>query len=169
MEHDYEKFPELSNSQLEEFGFMSPHKQITEDFEAEVTKVHDGDTITLRSNFRDFKFPLRLLNIDAPELNEGGDIARDWLKNQIEGKKVQIIIDKNQRVGKYGRLLGKVMYRGLDMGEAMLMMNLAVEFGKKNEGKPPKLDKLFSLKQWFWANECPQSACLIQATQVTYQ
>ena len=55
-EHDYKNFPELSNRQIEEFGFSSPHKQYTEDFDAFVVRVHDGDTITLRTPERDFTF-----------------------------------------------------------------------------------------------------------------
>ena len=72
-EHDDKAFPELTNKQLEEFGFSSPHEQITRDFFAVVVKVVDGDTVTLRAEFRDFNFPLRLLDIDAPEMNEGGE------------------------------------------------------------------------------------------------
>ncbi len=147
-EHNYKEFPELSNKQLEEFGFTSPHKQITEDFDAEVIRVHDGDTITLRTDFRDFDFPLRFLGIDSPELNEGGEESRDWLKGQIEGEIVQIKINKNNRVGKYGRLLGKVISRGMDMAELELIMGLAVPFGKKEENKLPKIGKMFNIKQW---------------------
>jgi len=149
MAHDYKKFPELTNTQIDEFGFTSPHKQIIEDFEAEVIKVTDGDTISLRTSFRDFDFPLRLLDIDAPEMNAGGEIAREWLKEQIEGNKVQIKINRFNRVGKYGRLLGKVISRGLDMGEMLLSMGLAFRFGKKLEAEIPTLDKTFRLNQWF--------------------
>ena len=147
-EHDYQNYPELTNSQINDFGFNSPHKQITEDFEAEVVKVHDGDTITLRTDFRDFDFPLRLLDIDSPEMNDGGEESRDWLKGQILGDIVQIIIDPNNRVGKYGRLLGKVISRGLDIGEAEVRLGYAQPFGKKNEGKIPSLGKVFSMQQW---------------------
>ena len=52
-EHDYKAFPELSNTQMQELQFTSPHVQITEDFTAIVVKVHDGDTITLQTDFRD--------------------------------------------------------------------------------------------------------------------
>ena len=147
--HDYKKFPELTNAQLEEFGFSSPFPQITEDFRASVVKVRDGDTITLRAPFRNFDFPLRLLDIDAPEMNAGGEIARDWLIGQIEGNNVEIKINRKNRVGKYGRLLGKVISRGLDMGEAEISLGYAVPFGKKNEGYIPKEDKVFALRQWF--------------------
>ena len=147
-EHDYEKFPELTNAQIDEYGFQSPHEQITEDFRAVVVRVHDGDTITLATDFRDFAFPLRFVDIDAPEMSEGGEEARDWLREQILNEEVQIKINKNNRVGKYGRLLGKVISRGIDMGEAELRLGLAKPFGKKKEGEPQNLDKLFSIIQW---------------------
>ncbi len=143
LEHDYSRYPELTNTQLEEIGFTSPHPQYTQDFEAVVEKVTDGDTITLSTSDRDFLFPLRLLDIDAPEMNDGGEVAKDWLEGQILGQKVTIHIDRNQRVGKYGRLLGKVIFAGMDMGQSMLSMGLVSEFGKKNEANPEPLDKVF--------------------------
>jgi len=136
-DHDYKNFPELTNVQLQELQFTSPHKQITENFEATVVKVHDGDTITLKTNFRDFDFPLRLLNIDSKEIGEGGEEAREWLKSKILGKEITVSIDSNNRVGKYGRLLGNVLFQGLDIGEEELHLGLAVPFGTKNEGKIP--------------------------------
>jgi len=145
-DHDYKKFPELTNKQLQEFGFSSPFPQIEEDFEAFVVKVHDGDTITLRVGFRDFDFPLRFLGIDAPELNEGGDLARDWLKNRILNSVVQIKIDKFNRVGKYGRLLGEVISGGLSVGEEMMHLGLVSEFGKKDEGAIPDINKDLRIK-----------------------
>lgn len=148
-EHDWIKYPELSNNELNNFGVLSPHPQITEDFTATVKKVHDGDTISLATSFRDFVFPLRFLDIDSPELNAGGQESRDWLKNKILNEEVQIQIDPNNRVGKYGRLLGRVFYRGLDLGQEELYLGLALRFGTKEEGKIPLMDKIFSLKQWF--------------------
>ncbi len=148
-EHDYKKFPELTNKQIEEFGFTSPHKQIEEDFEAEVVKVHDGDTITLFTTFRDFEFPLRLLDIDAPEMNAGGSVARDWLRGRILGQLVNILIRTKNRVDKYGRLLGSVFYKGIDVGEEELRLGLATTFENRRQDELPNLDKMFSIKQWF--------------------
>ena len=147
-EHDYIEFPELTNRQIEEFGFTSPNKQITEDFEAEVVKVHDGDTITLRTDFRDFRFPLRFFGIDAPEMNEGGEEARDWLRGVILGEVVQILINVRNRVDKYGRLLGRVVHVGFDVGDEMLRMGMVTTFENRREGELPNLEKMFSLKQW---------------------
>ena len=92
-EHNYNDFPELTNSQLETLRFSSPHVQIVDDFFATVVKVHDGDTVTLRAEFRDFDFPLRLLGIDAPELSEGGQAAGDWLRDKLIDRNILIIID----------------------------------------------------------------------------
>jgi len=143
-DHDYVKYPELTNTELQYFQFSTPHQQITEDFLATVVKVHDGDTITLKTAFRDFDFPLRLLDIDAPELNqEGGKEAGEWLRNQILNQEVQILIDKFNRVGKYGRLLGQVMYGGLNMNEAIVRAGYAAPFTQRNEGKIPDASKIF--------------------------
>lgn len=147
--HDFKKYPELSNKELQQLQFASPHKQITEDFTADVVKVHDGDTITLRVEWRDFDFPLRLLGIDAPEMNAGGEEARDWLKGQILGNEVDIVIDANNRVDKYGRLLGHVFYGGLDMSQQLLFLGLATTFDQRREDQLPSLSKQFATKQWF--------------------
>ena len=148
VEHDFNKYPELTNRQIENMGFQSPHKQITEDFMAEVVKVHDGDTITLRTSFRDFDFPLRFLDIDAKELNEGGEEARAWLKNRIEGENIEVRINRKNRVDKYGRLLGKVFHGGQDVGEEELRLMLATPFTKRREFQLPNMDKELSIKKW---------------------
>lgn len=142
--HDYEAYPELTNSQLQVLQFSSPHVQITEDFDALVVKVMDGDTVSLQVSFRDFSFPLRLLDIDAPEMNSGGEVAKEWLKNKVEGQQVKVLMDLKNRVGKYGRLLGKVFFNGLDVGQEEIFLGLAVPFGKTAEGSIPNINKLFA-------------------------
>lgn len=147
-EHDFIKYPELSRAQLEEMQFQSPHPQITEDFDATVVKVHDGDTITLRTNFRDFDFPLRFLDIDAPEMNAGGEIARDWLRARLLDEAVKILINPKNRVDKYGRLLGRVFHGGMDVGEEEIRLGLATPFGRRREGELPNMDKELSIRKW---------------------
>ena len=142
-EHDYKEYPELTNRQILEYGFSSPHVQYEEDYDAVVVKVHDGDTVTLKTPERDFTFPLRLLNVDAKELNEGGEEAKQWLKSRVLDREVRIIIDKNQRVGKYGRLLGRIMLGGMDVSEEMLHMGLVKEFEKRDEGIIPDIYKWY--------------------------
>lgn len=140
--HDFERYPELSNAQLEVLGLTSPHQQIINDFDAVCVEVVDGDTIRVSTDFRDFVFPVRLGNIDAPELSEGGDEAREWLATEIEGQEVRILMDQDNRVDKYGRLLGRVFHNGLDLGEAMLHLGLVFLFGTKNESLPPPIESI---------------------------
>jgi endonuclease YncB( thermonuclease family) len=130
MAHDFKKFPELTNNQMQFYYFDSPHKQIQEGFLAEVVKVSDGDTIRVETDFRNFDFPIRLNGIDAPELAEGGRRSAQWLKNQLLGKEVYIGIDRTNRVGKFGRLIGNVILGGQSMSEASLMFGYSVPFGQ---------------------------------------
>ena len=147
-DHDFKKFPELSNKQMEQFGFQSPHKQIKEDFQATVVRVHDGDTITLETDFRDFKFPLRFLDIDSKELGEGGEEAAEYVKRRLEGENVEIRINNKNRVDKYGRLLGHVFHSGSNVGNDELRLGLAVEFGRRQEAQLPNLTKELNMKKW---------------------
>jgi endonuclease YncB( thermonuclease family) len=136
MAHDFKKQPELLNSQMQIYYLQSPHKQITEDFSARVVEVHDGDTISLDWEQRDFVFPIRFANVAAPELNEdGGHEAQEWLENRLLGKTVDIKINPNNRVGKFGRLIGNIMQGGQDVGEEEIFHGLVTSFKAKNEGK----------------------------------
>jgi len=135
MAHDWKRFPELRSSEMADLYFESPHKQITENIMVEVVKVTDGDTIRVQWSERDFVFPVRFLNINAPEMSEGGSRARDWLKGQIEGEMVELQIDPKQRVGKYGRLLASIYYRGLDMGEQEVYLGISKPFDQRKEGE----------------------------------
>lgn len=135
--HDWIKYPELTNSQMKHLQYESPHPQIEDDFDAKVIRVVDGDTIILRTSFRDFEFPLRILDINAPEMNEGGGEAKRWLKKRIENQEVKIIIEPKQRVGKYGRLLGRILHSGSDIGNEMESLHLVTAFDAHDEGEIP--------------------------------
>ncbi len=148
MAHDFVNFPELRDDQLDFYYWESPHRQIFEDFSATCVKVHDGDTITLRWQERDFDFPLRFAEINANELSEGGEEARDFLKSLIENEEVDITIDRNNRVDKWGRLLGKVSHSGIDLGELLINEGHAQSFDQRNEGKIPNINKTLDLQQW---------------------
>ena len=141
--HDFVAFPELTNGQMNQFYFDSPHKQITEDFEGEVVKVHDGDTITMRTNFRDFDFQVRFVSTNAPELSEdGGERSRVWLDNIILNQIVTVRVDKKNRVGKFGRLLGNVEFGGMSINEASIINGMATPFDRRFEGEVEDLNKI---------------------------
>lgn len=135
MAHDFKRFPELTNNQMSLYYFDSPHQQITEDFDARVVKVVDGDTIRVETSFRNFDFPIRMSNLLAPELNEQGGVrSRDKLADIILGQDIEIIINKDNRVGKWGRLLGEVRHKGFDVAEEMKTGGFAVDLGQEQPG-----------------------------------
>ncbi len=125
MAHNWRRYPEVLFSSDE--WYESPHQQITEDFDALVTKVVDGDTIRVTTNFRDFDFPIRFLSINAPEMNEPrGKDVQQWLENKILGKSIRVEINVNNRVGKFGRLLGNVIFQGSNLNEELLFSGRAI-------------------------------------------
>lgn len=125
LEHDFKKHPELWTSQFSRFYHKSPHKQITRDFRATVVKVTDGDTIRVETSFRDFDFSVRFANTYAPELGEGGERAREHLEGRILGEDITVKIDPENRVGKWGRIIGTIIHRGLDINQDMKRRRLA--------------------------------------------
>lgn len=143
-EHDFNRYPELTNSQMQFFYFDSPHKQITEDFTARVEKVHDGDTIRVTTDFRDFSFPIRLSKLASPELNEeGGRESRNWLRKQIQGEEISVILSK-QRVEKWGRLLGDVIFMGDSMSDASIRTGHGVDWEQRNNKTYINLNKILA-------------------------
>ncbi len=131
---DFVKFPELRNSQFDLYYLQSPHKQIVEDFWADVVRIQDGDTITLRTSFRDFDFPLRLARIDAPELNEiRGEQSQKWLEGKLRGAFVLVKIDPANRVEKWGRLLGDVIHNGVSVSEESEILGHSVNFADRED------------------------------------
>jgi endonuclease YncB( thermonuclease family) len=135
MVHDFKKYPELRNSQMALYYFDSPHKQITESFWAKVKKVTDGDTVRLTWKERDFDFPLRISKIASPELDESnGEESKNWLERIILNEEVYIQIDKNKRVEKWGRLLGEIIHKGINMGDESIRQGFSVLFRNRKDG-----------------------------------
>jgi endonuclease YncB( thermonuclease family) len=131
MPHDFKKYPELTNNQMQFYYWDSPHKQIVEGFIAQVVKVTDGDTVRVKWDERDFDFPVRMINIDAPELGEGGRRSKQWLANRILGEEVYIVINDRLRVGKWGRILGEIIHQGININEESMMLGHSVPFGSE--------------------------------------
>ena len=152
MSHDFKRFPELTNSQLDLYYFSSPHRQITEDFTAKVVKVHDGDSITLQWKERDFNFPIRLINIQAPELKDelgspsgAGKSSQRWLEELVLNEMVSIQIDPVVRVDKWGRLLGYVVMGGMDVGEQSMHTGHSIPWEMREDiAGIPKLDEVLN-------------------------
>ena len=73
---------------------------------AQVTRVADGDTITVRN--RDGAIhKIRMHAIDSPELKQaGGEQARTWLIEQVMNRDVKIVVNNTDR---YQRQVAKVV------------------------------------------------------------
>jgi len=136
MGRDFKKFPELRNSEIDFYYWESPHKQIFEDFSGKCIKVIDGDTIRVTVNFRNFDFPIRMLDIDAAELGKpNSNTAKSHLERVILNKQIDVRMDIKNRVDKFGRLLGKIFSGGQDVGEEMLSLGLVSTFDRRREGE----------------------------------
>ena len=73
---------------------------------AQVTKVADGDTITVR-NRDGATHKIRMHAIDSPELKQaGGEQARNWLIEQVMNRDVKIVVNNTDR---YQRQVAKVV------------------------------------------------------------
>ena len=104
-------------------------------YRATVVSVYDGDTCTvdidlgLNTWVRGEK--LRLYRINAPELRgverPEGLKSRDFLREQIDGKKIIIQTIKDKK-GKFGRYLAEVWLPVAD-GEMININDLLVEKG----------------------------------------
>ena len=104
------------------------------DFDAEVIRVIDGDTIKVKDD-NNRKFKIRLLGIDAPELKQifGKESSR-YLNKIINGKLVTIVSKSNN--GKpytldfYKRILGKIYFDGTDINLLMVRKGFAWHYKK---------------------------------------
>ncbi|MGD8567519.1 MAG: thermonuclease family protein [Gammaproteobacteria bacterium] len=104
-------------------------------YRALVSYVYDGDTCTvdidlgLHAWVHDEK--IRLARINTPELRgderEQGIVARDFLRQQIEGKEIFIQTQKDDK-GKYGRYIGEIWLETLP-GEWVNVNDMLVEKG----------------------------------------
>ena len=124
-EHDWNKFPEVSLTSPH--LSKSPHKQIDENIIVEAVRVKDADTIEVKWSERNFLFSVRLINVYAPEKNTwDGRKGRDWLKRKLEGREIELIINKHNRVGKWGRLLAVVMFQGVNINQQLISEGIAI-------------------------------------------
>ena len=107
------------------------------EYDATVTKVYDGDTITVDFDLGLYvglrKQTIRLYGIDTPEVQgeerPDGLVSRDWLRDQILDKKVKIETRKDGK-GKFGRWLGIVKVKQengewLNLNDELVRLGLA--------------------------------------------
>ena len=98
-------------------------------YEAQVLKVIDGDTLDL---FIDLGFKvgfntrIRMIGIDTPEKwHPYGKVVKAYLQQEIEGKKIFLDVTKKD---KYGRYLGVVYLNkndGQSVNDKLIEINMA--------------------------------------------
>ncbi|MEE9397802.1 MAG: thermonuclease family protein [Methylococcales bacterium] len=92
-----------------------------------VKKVYDGDTVVMEDGEK-----IRLLGINTPEIESsrrmgepGGEEAKHWLQNKLNGRKVRIVHDVVKR-DKYDRLLAHLFLgNGVHVNVALAKEGLA--------------------------------------------
>ena len=109
-----------------------------------VIKVYDGDTITIASKLPYekspiYRFPVRFARIDSAEIKgetkkekDLAILARDALSELIFGK---IVLLKNVKNEKFGRVLAEVYLDDVNVNDWMLEKGFAVKYdgGKKQK------------------------------------
>ena len=96
-------------------------------FPGKVIKTSDGDTVWFRYT-RGKKVKVRLIGIDAPELNQAyGAISKKTLQRHCSKVRAEL-----EPLGKdrYGRVLGKITCNGQNMNEYMVREGFAWAYRK---------------------------------------
>lgn len=90
-------------------------------FEAQCTRVVDGDTLHVDHDGRDVT--VRLEGIDAPERGEPFNaVAREFLSDLALDRRVEVLPRDRDR---HGRLVARVVVEGRDTSEALVAAGLA--------------------------------------------
>ena len=85
-----------------------------------VTHVVDGDTIDVDGR------RVRFIGMDTPERGQCGYIeAKRRVAQLVSGKRVDVVSVPGDTVDRYGRELGYIQYRGLDIGKVLVAEGLA--------------------------------------------
>jgi micrococcal nuclease len=116
----------LASLAVSRFGLLHPQGRGNdwETFDRKrviVTKVADGDTLTIRNGSSEAR--VRLLGVDAPELHPDGGVPPDhwaeraaaYTRGRSEGKFVTIKLDSTQTRDRYERLLAYVYLSDTDL------------------------------------------------------
>ena len=119
-------------------------------FQAVVISVHDGDTITVRT---DETIKIRINGIDAPELKQPfGQASKQAMSGLVYGKTVTIKPGKKDR---YGRLLARVEVSGKDTSLTMVDLGMAhwyQQYAKRDYELQSAQTKAKSAKIGIWSD-----------------
>ncbi len=126
-----------------------------------VTKVYDGDTITLRSNDGNRPPRLRLISIDTPEINEKqpfAEEAKQYTHDKCYNKDIYLSYEPGgDKTDRYNRLIAWIWVtvkdkKGksigyLNVNEALIAHGLASFYNPSSKTKLQNHDKMLSLQK----------------------
>jgi micrococcal nuclease len=99
---------------------LSAHAQ-PQAFTAQVVAVHDGDTITVRTEAKTLK--VRVAGVDCPEIGQPwSSRAKQFTSQLVFGKTVTV---ETHGTDQYGRMIGRVFVDTRDLSEELLRAGMA--------------------------------------------
>jgi micrococcal nuclease len=102
-----------------------------------ISRVVDGDTVWLQTATRRAPAKVRIVGIDAPEICQtGGPESREALRSRLLGQTVSIAVPSSRSRDDYGRLLGRVYWKGEDMGRWMVSRGQAWSYAYRRDPGP---------------------------------
>lgn len=99
-----------------------------------VVRIADGDTFTLLTE-ENRQVKVRLYGIDCPEkAQDFGQVAKQFLSNQIFGKQVEV---HEKNIDRYGRTIGIVFTDNpINVNEALIKVGLAWYYSDYDKNHP---------------------------------
>lgn len=133
------------------------------DLHCNITSVHDGDSLRVRCPGYKKTIPIRLSQIDAPELQQAYGIqSRNHLRSVCPVGAAVIV--KNPSQDQYQRTLGEVLCNGTDVNTAMLESGSAWVYDQYVHDRSlyALQDSARSQKLGLWANSKAQAPWLFR-------
>lgn len=120
----------------------------------QVTSVHDGDSMRVRCPGFRKTLPIRLDQIDAPELDQTyGMASRDFLRSMCPKGQDAVVHDLGADT--YNRRLGRVYCNGVDVNAAMVEAGAAwvYDYHATDKSLIPLQEMARSQKRGLWATQ----------------
>lgn len=135
-----------------------PEARAKTELRCAITSIHDGDSMRVRCPGERRTIPVRMEQIDAPELEQPhGKRSRDRLRELCRVGSTTTI--RTEGRDQYGRLLGNVYCNGKSVNEEMVMSGAAWVYDRyvRDRGLYRLQDKARADRQGLWAGRNPQA------------
>ena len=134
---------------------FSVYAQVGETFMASVTRVADGDTVTVFHDGGSIR--IRLEGIDTPELDQSfGTQAHAFTSSRVLGEEVTIAV---RDVDRYGRLVSRMYLGEIDLSLALVSAGLAWHYTRYSDDQLLARAEVEARKKrtGIWSQEMPVS------------